>query len=134
MGDQLLHELLLIPVRLHLHRTQCSIPIFGVGQQQSRSKGFTNFLMESRTDKLAKYQVEAYVLEKLSSYTPNCTDRLSDWSHVKDLHLADPQYYSNVPVELILGADVYALIIQGFIPGPVNAFVAQRTSLGWILT
>ena len=121
--------------RLQLRYPHSSIPIFGVGQQQARSKGCTNFSMGSRTDKVAKYHVEAYVLEKLSSYTPKCSERLSDWSHIKDLHLADPQYYSNVPVELILGADVYALIIQeGVISGPVNAPVAQRTSLGWILT
>ena len=91
--------------------------------------------MESRTDRVAKNQVEAYILEKLSSYTPNCTDRLSDWSHIKDLHLADPLYYSNVPVELILGADVYVFIIQdGVIRGPADEPVAQLTNLGWILT
>ena len=82
---------------------------------------------------MAKYQIEAYILEKLSSYTPECTNILSDWSHIKDLHLTDPQYYSNVPVELILGADVYAFIIQdGVITGPVDEPVAQRMTLGWI--
>ena len=55
--------------------------------------------------------------------------------NTKHFPLADLQYYLNVLFELILGADVYALIIkEGVIPGPVNTPVAQRKSLGWILT
>ena len=67
--------------RLHLRYPHNSIPIFGVGQEQTRSKGCINFSMGSRTNKVAKYHIEAYVLEELSAYTPKCSERVPDWSY-----------------------------------------------------
>ena len=120
--------------RLKLSCTQLSIPINGVGEQQSYTS-CTNFYLSSRTDNRNIYSIDAYILKKPLSYVPRVEDKLSDWFHFKDLKLADPQYYSNTPVELILGADIYAVIVQeGTISGSANTTVAQRTRLGWILT
>ena len=116
-------------------RTQLSIPINSVGEQQFYETGCTNFNLCSRTDKRYVYSIDAYILKKLSSCVPRVEDKSFNWLHIKDLELADPQYESNTTVELILGADIYAVIVQeGTIPGSVYNPVVQRTTLGWSLT
>ena len=84
---------------------------------------------------MSSSSIDAYILSEFSSYVPTVSNESSDWSHIANIELTDPQYAFNTPVELILGADVYAVIIQdGLISGFVNTPVAQRTTLGWILT
>ena len=75
-------------------RTQLSIPIISVSEQQSYTTGCANFNFSSRTDKRYVYSIDAYILKELSSYVPRIEDKWSDWSHIIDLVLADPQYYS----------------------------------------
>lgn len=57
------------------------------------------------------------------------------WPHIRDLPLADPQYRERDPIELLLGADVYSAILRdGLRKGKKDEPIAQRTSLGWILS
>jgi len=57
------------------------------------------------------------------------------WPHIRDLPLADPQYLDRDPIELLLGADVYSAILQdGLCKGKKDEPIAQKTSLGWILS
>ncbi|XP_070517915.1 uncharacterized protein [Cardiocondyla obscurior] len=57
------------------------------------------------------------------------------WPHLQGLELADPDFQESDPVELILGAAVYALIIEdGLCKEDPNSFVALKTSLGWIFS
>ncbi|KMQ89241.1 hypothetical protein RF55_11150 [Lasius niger] len=56
------------------------------------------------------------------------------WSHIDGLELADLEFSSRDPIELLLGADAYASIVQPDLRrgGPLEP-IAQRTQLGWIL-
>ena len=121
--------------QLRSPRSNVAVPIMGVGSKQSYSKGITNVSVSSRNDDKTSYQVQAFILTNLSSYVPKCSKFHAKWTHIQGLQLADPFYYSNTPVDLILGIDVYQFIAQeGLITGAVNTPIAQRTSLGWILT
>ncbi|XP_011884025.1 PREDICTED: uncharacterized protein LOC105571160 [Vollenhovia emeryi] len=56
------------------------------------------------------------------------------WPHLQDLLLADKDFTSPEHIDLILGADVYAQILEdGVVKGDADAPIAQRTSLGWII-
>ena len=49
--------------------------------------------------------------------------------------LADPQYYSNAANDLLLGIDVFTIIIKkGLETGKIHNVVSQQTTIGWILT
>lgn len=58
------------------------------------------------------------------------------WSHLSNLKLADPEYYRPGSIDIILGADVFGRIIQdGIIKRPPeDSPIAQKTTLGWILS
>jgi len=57
------------------------------------------------------------------------------WPHIRGLSLADSQYLDRDPIDLLFGADVYSAILQdGLCKGRKDEPIAQRTSLGWILS
>ncbi|XP_037818451.1 uncharacterized protein LOC119608196 [Lucilia sericata] len=51
-----------------------------------------------------------------------------------NLRLADPNFYKNIDINVVLGADVYARLIKPNIqPESVGSPLAQDTVLGWII-
>ncbi|XP_046389327.1 uncharacterized protein LOC124158184 [Ischnura elegans] len=75
------------------------------------------------------------ILNKLTSVLPNREVTHNNWPHIQGLQLADPFYYKRLPIDCILGADVYAAVLRnGVKRGPRATPVAQETVLGWILT
>ena len=75
------------------------------------------------------------MLPKLTSLLPSTRIERHDWPHIEGLELADPDFHHPSEVDGIMGADIYALIIQeGLRHGSLGTPVAQRTKLGWILT
>ncbi|XP_017465591.1 PREDICTED: uncharacterized protein LOC108358661 [Rhagoletis zephyria] len=52
-----------------------------------------------------------------------------------NLRLADPSFHKAAPVEMILGADLYAKLLQpGLMPSIAGQLVAQNTLLGWVIS
>lgn len=57
------------------------------------------------------------------------------WRHLDGLELADPDFLAADSVDILLGTDIYAIILQEDVrKGKFHQSVAQRTSLGWILS
>ncbi|XP_067214144.1 uncharacterized protein [Linepithema humile] len=57
------------------------------------------------------------------------------WPHLENLVLADPDFMSSGPIDIILGADVYPQIIEdGIAKGEATSPIAQRTSFGWVIS
>lgn len=53
------------------------------------------------------------------------------WPHLHGLQLADPDFLTPSPIDLILGADSYGLFIQSdIIKGSEEEPIAQRTIFG----
>lgn len=60
---------------------------------------------------------------------------MSSWKHIKGLQLADPKHYLSGEIDLLLGAEKYAEIIEsGLLKGPPNTPFAQQTKFGWMLS
>ncbi|XP_070528256.1 uncharacterized protein [Cardiocondyla obscurior] len=67
--------------------------------------------------------------------TPRVINNNESWPHLQGLVLADPDFSSNDPIDLILGAEVHAIIIEnGLQKGTAKMPVALKTALGWILS
>ncbi|XP_029676806.1 uncharacterized protein LOC115243750 [Formica exsecta] len=57
------------------------------------------------------------------------------WTHLQGLRFADPDFKDPDPLDILLGADVYAEILPpGLRKGAPHEPIAQRTSLGWVLS
>ena len=58
----------------------------------------------------------------------------SKWTHLSDLHLADPDFGRPGKIDLLLGIDVYAdVLLHGRRNGPPGSPTAFETKFGWIL-
>lgn len=80
-------------------------------------------------------EVEAFVLKRLTEVAPVTAKHTESWSHLEGLELADPTYLDHGKIDLLLGAEVYAHIIQdGLRRGRPGTPIAQKTALGWVLS
>ncbi|GFW58402.1 DUF1758 domain-containing protein [Trichonephila clavipes] len=60
-----------------------------------------------------KFQVKALLVLKVTSAMPNFPIKYHEWPHIKDLTLADPTFYVENEIDILLGADVFMTLISG---------------------
>lgn len=80
-------------------------------------------------------EIDVLVMPKLTAYLPPTRIEYSSWSHIQGLSLADLNFADPGKVDLLLGVNLYSQIIEeGLLRGPVGTPIAQKTTLGWILS
>ena len=58
----------------------------------------------------------------------------SQWTHLKDLKLADPEFGRPGRIDILLGIDVYTdVLLHGRRSGPPGSPIAFETMFGWVL-
>ncbi|KMQ88303.1 gag-pol polyprotein precursor [Lasius niger] len=121
---------------LKVRRRPASVPIVGIGAHQTNvARGATSIKIISRVDSSFSLVIDALILPKLTSYLPSSSPLKSDWHHIKDLNLADPSFASPGKIDLVLGASVYAQILQDEVrKDRPDAPIAQKTAFGWVLS
>ncbi|KOB65799.1 putative bel12 ag transposon polyprotein, partial [Operophtera brumata] len=110
--------------------------IVGVSSNNTVTKALVEFEITSRHDPNKKIKVSAYVLRTLTSYIPQRVQAV-DWPELECLQLADNTFKQPGRVDLLLGAEIFADIIQqGIIVhrDEKSSLVAQETSLGWLIS
>ncbi|XP_018309970.1 uncharacterized protein [Mycetomoellerius zeteki] len=121
---------------LKLSRKPASVPILGIGAQRSDvSNGRVSLEIISRINSAFSIKLEALVLPKLTAYLPLTKISSTHWPHIDGLRLADPNFSMPGKIDLILGASVYAQILEsGIRRGNGESPIAQKIVLGWILS
>ncbi|XP_018396685.1 PREDICTED: uncharacterized protein LOC108774934, partial [Cyphomyrmex costatus] len=95
----------------------------------------TSFQIKPFFDSSFKCSVFAHILPKLTSSILSISVKENSWPHLEGLQLADPEYFSSNPIDILLGADYYGQIIrESIIKGPLRSPIAQLTELGWIIS
>ena len=86
----------------------------------------------SSTEKL---QVSAIVVPRVTCDLPTQSVHFNTkWSHLKGLHLADPNFGQPSKIDILLGVDIYAdVLLHGRRSGPPGTPVAFETKFGWVL-
>ncbi|XP_067209400.1 uncharacterized protein [Linepithema humile] len=122
--------------RLKISRQRSSVPLVGIGAQSSnKTKGLVHFRIKPHFDSNFETTISAHILPSLTSSIPTMESHQDSWTHLKGLQLADPHFSSPGPIDLLLGAEVYAQILnKGIIRGQANTPIAQSTTLGWIVS
>lgn len=112
--------------------------ISGLGSDESAiiaSKSRVTFKIQSLLDASLVFEVNAFVLNKLTSVLPERKIVVQLWSEFKNLKLADPSFDQPNKIDLLLGADIYGkILLEGVVKGSQGAPIAQKTALGWILS
>lgn len=120
--------------RLRLPRTRTSMTILGIGGAHSGAARGKIILSLFSGVTGVSLPVAVYVLPHLSSYSGPMVRATTTWSHIRGLLLADPRYFDQDPIELLLGADACSAIFEeGLRKSRPDELIAQKTSLGWIL-
>jgi hypothetical protein len=124
------------PSGLQLPRIRASVRICGIGATESTTARYqVNLVVQSRLFPEAQYSLSAVVLPKLTGRVPPQLIKPVEQIQIDPAHLADPQYFREAKIGLILGADVYgSLLRQGLYRAPGSQVVAQDTTLGWVIT
>lgn len=83
----------------------------------------------------ATFEIDAVIMPQLTeSHPPEFLQQISPWVHLQNLPLADPAYYNNDTIDVVLGADTFQdLFLPDIRKGPRGSPAAQQTVLGYIL-
>ncbi|XP_070515375.1 uncharacterized protein [Cardiocondyla obscurior] len=122
--------------KLHLPRKSDTTTIFGIGGDKTcYARGRVNFNLKSCVNQEFCVTISALILPRVTVNTQRIINNNESWPHLQGLVLADPDFSSNDPIDLILGAEVHAIIIEnGLRKGTAKMPVALKTALGWILS
>ncbi|GFV82381.1 DUF1758 domain-containing protein [Trichonephila clavipes] len=121
--------------RLKLPLKHTNHKLVGVNETFAETSLYsTNFEFSSCVSS-DKFQVKALLVSKVTSAMPNFPIKYHEWPHIKDLTLADPTFYIENEIDILLGADVFMTLISGTpIMGPKGTPSALPTKLGHLLS
>lgn len=121
--------------KLRAPSTHTSITITGLNTSQAAvvSKKTTLKLRSCGFDKTVLSE-DLFIIKQITEALPTRTVAKADCKHLKGLTLADPHFWKPGRIDVLLGAQTFAKIIQeGIRKGPPTAPVALNTIFGWIL-
>ena len=121
---------------LYLPRAHNDARIISVGGLSHKSpiNSVTNFLISLVQSPHEKVSVTAAVVPKVTCDLPHYHIPFdSGWSHLSDLELADAEFGTPGPIDLLLSVDVFVVLLHGRRVGPTNTPVAIETKFGWII-
>lgn len=121
--------------RLGLRRYHKSIPLEGINDSMSLSnRGNTSCLIKPCGETSPTFAFEAIILPKICSDQPKVMVQVNEWSHIKNLHLADANFHIPGAIDLLLGAELVPHILgPGRVLGKPGQAVALETVFGWVL-
>lgn len=111
------------------------IPITGVGEKETcRITKRTQFKFSPFFTNAISVDINAYIMPKITTLPISPPD-LNEWNHLHRLQLADPKLDRSGRVDVLLGnGTVTELLLTGLIKGDPNQPIAQKTSLGWVIS
>lgn len=88
----------------------------------------------SSLDKKFAYTTSAMVVKSVSAIRSTPKIAKQKWPHLEDIELADPNYQKAGCIDLLLSAEIYAMIVlTGVRKGEIGTPVAVATELGWTI-
>ncbi|XP_071647546.1 uncharacterized protein [Temnothorax longispinosus] len=120
--------------QLNIPRHHSVILITGIGGGKStQTRGVAFFKLRSlrsRSDVI----IQVHILQTLTNILPSFNAAPQEWPHLTKLTLADPDFLTPRPVDIIIGADSYGQIIKpNIIKRDTLVPIAQLSIFGWLV-
>ncbi|XP_075150607.1 uncharacterized protein LOC142224703 [Haematobia irritans] len=109
--------------------------ISGLGGKvlENSSKCCTITLKSRKSD--FKIETTAIVISNMNHLMPYTTTRISNWSNLRKIDLADPYFYKPAQIDMLIGSDILPFELKSGLQKNVSGnLLAQETELGWILS
>lgn len=123
---------------LHLPRLRRQAQITGIGSlaHQSLAQTVVHINVAPMLPTGERLEVEAIVLLKVTSDLPlHPVPFNHEWYHLSGICLADPDFGSPGPVDVLLGVDIFSnVLLHGRRSGPSGSPTAFETCFGWVLS
>ncbi|XP_015118376.1 uncharacterized protein LOC107042024 [Diachasma alloeum] len=118
-------------VKLGLWKSPALLPVVGISGSSICSNGFSQFCLKSLHSE-KQIEIKAYILDRLTTSLPSFSvSQTQSWSHLKGLKLADPEFLKPRPIDLLIGADFVASIVEPqIIKRPSDSPIAMFTIFG----
>ncbi|XP_071035186.1 uncharacterized protein [Parasteatoda tepidariorum] len=121
--------------RLQLSKTVTNHSISGINNTLVKSSLSEVSLVFSPHFNENIFCCKALIVDCITSDLPNFTFSSCNWPHLHGLMLADPTFHATGPIDILLGADLYAdLLIGEPILGKKGTPAALNSHLGWLLS
>ncbi|XP_068149500.1 uncharacterized protein [Drosophila tropicalis] len=122
--------------QLRLRRKQAHITITGLADTKiTDAAAEVDLVIRSIYNPHAKYKLLASVIPLVSKRMPIKRLPFEEWTHLKGLPLADPNFFSPQGVDILLGNDIYDELMLGEVHRGIRGMpLAQNTHLGYIVS
>lgn len=121
---------------LRLSKRKFTVSITGLEQNSaSESHHFVTLTIGSRFDHATRFSLNAFVMKRITGKLPDERLNIDSWSHIQNVQLADPNFHIPSHVDLLIGSDLFYVIIQGQVERLNDELpIAQNTIFGWIVS
>ncbi|XP_075156365.1 uncharacterized protein LOC142229664 [Haematobia irritans] len=121
---------------LNLSTRTISADISGLGGEHlTRCTKLAILTIGSVFDKNFSLDIDALVVPDVTGNVPTHSFENFSASQLPKLNFADPHFYISGPVDILIGGNLYPLILlNGVQHGILGSLVAQKTVFGWIVT
>ena len=120
--------------QLKLQRIQSTVSILGIGgNKATQTRGVVSVTLRSNYSPTTVF-IQAHVLRTLTSHLPSIEAPKQEWPQLSGLKLADPDFLTSRPIDIVIGADAYGRIIKSNIKrGDPSMPIAQLSIFGWLV-
>ncbi|XP_065078787.1 uncharacterized protein LOC135701780 [Ochlerotatus camptorhynchus] len=119
--------------RLNLKRTKLNSPVSGIGQSMVNVRYGVTMSIASRFGTFTS-NLDCLVLPKLTVALPSCSIDVTRWRIPRHLPLADPQFNISQGVDVIIGAELFYLLLENQqISLDAGYPILQKTVLGFVV-
>ncbi|XP_077282625.1 uncharacterized protein LOC143908736 [Temnothorax americanus] len=116
-------------------RTKCHTVVLAVNDTKAAAtRGRTSLVIQAQGRESTRTPVEATILPRISAPLPSSQVERRAWKHLNGLRLADPQYHRPGPIDILIGAEIFASLLRdGRRVGKNGEPDAFNSVFGWVL-
>ncbi|XP_050444020.1 uncharacterized protein LOC126847685 [Adelges cooleyi] len=120
---------------LGLKREKCDVTVQALsGAEVPAVRGRANVEVRPVDQQSPMFSIDVLILTRITGPVPSKRVWNHSWPHIKGLKLADPSFAEALPVDVLLGADVFPQLLLGDKEeGEVDEPIALSTVFGWVL-
>ena len=122
---------------LRLPRSRRAAKIHGVAglSHDSHAQSFTKVIVSPMQEPTKEFNVNAIIMPRVTCNLPTqYIPFKTEWNHLADLTLADPDFGQPGKIDLLLGVEVFSAVVrQGRRYGVSGSPSAFETDFGWVL-
>ncbi|XP_077282088.1 uncharacterized protein LOC143908338 [Temnothorax americanus] len=94
-------------------RTKCHTVVLAViDTKAAATRGRTSLVIQAKGRESTRTPVEATILPRISAPLPSSQVERRAWKHLNGLRLADPQYHRPGPIDILIGAEIFASLLR----------------------